>query len=155
MTVNIDALINFLEKSYSELIDSELIEYKSSPKGASGSPVLSLDMGREGVFLSFWRERRILKAITLTIQDDDISNWVFPNELPAPLRKRMTRSWVHENLGEPVRSSPPKIIMKRSFGWTDLYVDKSRLTPTSVQFSYDIADNVRSVTYLPTSELRW
>ncbi|MGV3345561.1 DUF6392 family protein [Enterobacteriaceae bacterium LUAb1] len=155
MTVNINTLIDCLGKSYQELIESELLVYKSPPKGASGSPILSLDMGREGIFLSFWREGRILKSITLTIQDDDISSWIFPNELPAPLLRKMTRSWVHENIGEPVRSSPPKVIMKREFGWTDLYEDNDRPMPTSMQFSYDIADNVRSVTYLPTYELRW
>ncbi|WP_345719096.1 DUF6392 family protein [Brenneria roseae] len=53
--------------SYQELIDSKLIVYKSPPKGASGSPILSLDMAREGVFLSFWRDGRILKAVTLTL----------------------------------------------------------------------------------------
>ncbi|NAT78460.1 pyocin immunity protein [Dickeya dadantii] len=155
MTVNVDVLVNSLGKSYQELIDSELIVYKSPPKGAAGSPVLSLDMAREGVFLSFWREGRILKAVTLTIQDDDISDWIFPNELPAPLQKRMTRSWVHENIGEPLRSSPPKVIMKRAFGWTDLYDAKNRPIPTMMQISYDTLDQVRSVTFLPTSELRW
>ncbi|WP_033576537.1 DUF6392 family protein [Dickeya chrysanthemi] len=155
MTVNVDVLVNSLGKSYQELIDSELIVYKSPPKGTAGSPVLSLDMAREGVFLSFWREGRILKAVTLTIQDDDISDWIFPNELPAPLQKRMTRSWVHENIGEPLRSSPPKVIMKRAFGWTDLYDAKNRPIPTMMQVSYDTLDQVRSVTFLPTSELRW
>ncbi|MDF7679453.1 DUF6392 family protein [Enterobacteriaceae bacterium ESL0689] len=155
MTVNIDALINCLGKSYQELIDSELIVYKSPPKGTSGSPVLSLDMGREGVFLSFWRDGRILKAITLTIQDDDISNWIFPNDLPVPLQKKMTRSWVHENIGVPLRSSPPKVVMRRAFGWTDLYEIQNRPIPTMMQINYDIADQVRSVTFLLASDLRW
>jgi len=87
MIVNIDALINSLGKSYSELVDSAMIVYKSPPRGSSGSPELSLDMAREGIFLSFWRDGRILKAITLTIQDDKNTEWMFPNELPAPLEK--------------------------------------------------------------------
>ncbi|MEE9658960.1 DUF6392 family protein [Enterobacter cloacae complex sp. CARB60] len=155
MTINVNALIEGLGKSYKELIDSELIIYKSPPKGASGSPVLSLDMSKEGVFLSFWREGRILKALTLTIQDDDKADWVFPNNLPEPLAKKMNRKWVHENIGEPLRSTPPKVIMKRSFGWTDLYEAKGYVNPTSMQISYDVADSVRSVTFMPTSELRW
>ena len=88
MTVNVEALINSLGKSYIELVDSGLVVYKSPPKGASGSPVLSLDMAREGIFLSFWRDRRVLKAITLTIQDNEANDWVFPNELPTPLKKK-------------------------------------------------------------------
>ncbi|WP_248846538.1 DUF6392 family protein, partial [Hafnia paralvei] len=99
MTVNVEKLINSLGKSYLELIDSEVIVYKTPPKGASGSPVLSLEMAREGIFLSFWRDGRVLKAVTLTIQDDDITDWVFPNELPPPLQKSMSRQWVHEQMG--------------------------------------------------------
>ncbi|PLR43209.1 MULTISPECIES: DUF6392 family protein [Yersiniaceae] len=155
MTVNVDAMVNSLGKSYIELVDSGLVVYKSPPKGASGSPVLSLDMAREGIFLSFWRNGRILKAVTLTIQDDETTDWVFPNELPAPLKKKMTRSWVHENIGSPLRSTPPKVIMRRAFGWTDLYEAKGRPVPTSMQISYDVMDNVRSVTFMLTAELRW
>ena len=155
MPVNVDAMINSLGKSYIELVDSGLVVYKSPPKGASGSPVLSLDMAREGIFLSFWRDGRILKAVTLTIQDDETTDWMFPNELPAPLEKKMTRSWVHEHFGEPLRSTPPKVIMKRAFGWTDLYEADGRPIPTNMQISYDVMDNVRSVTFMPTSELRW
>jgi hypothetical protein len=155
MIINVNALIAGLGKSYKELIDYELIMYKSPPKGAPGSPVLSLDMSKEGVFLSFWREGRILKALTLTIQDDDKADWVFPNDLPEPLVEKMNRKWVHENFGEPLRSTPPKVIMKRSFGWTDLYEAKGYVNPTSMQINYDVADSVRSVTFMPTSELRW
>ncbi len=155
MTVNVDALINSLGKGYVELVDSGLVVYKSPPKGASGSPVLSLDMAREGIFLSFWREGRILKAVTLTIQDDETTDWIFPNQLPTPLEEKMTRLWVHEHIGEPIRSTPPKVVMRRAFGWTDLYEVKGRTIPTSMQISYNVADNVRSVTFMPTSELRW
>ena len=67
----------------------------------------------------------------------------------------MNRPWVHQYIGEPLRSSPPKIIMRQAFGWTDLYEAKGRAIPTSMQISYDVMDSVRSVTFLPTSELRW
>ena len=67
----------------------------------------------------------------------------------------MSRSWVHERIGEPLRSTPPKVIMRRSFGWTDLYEAKGRAIPTRMQISYDVTDFVRSVTFMPTAELRW
>ena len=44
MTVNIEALLNYLGKGYSEVVEAGLIPYKTAPKGASGSPRLSLDM---------------------------------------------------------------------------------------------------------------
>lgn len=155
MTVNVNALIESLGKSYRDLINSELIMYKSPPKGASGSPVLSLDMAKEGVFLSFWREGRILKSITLSLQHETAADWTFPNELPTPLQKNMSRQWVHKNIGEPLRSTPPKVIMRRAFGWTDLYEATGWPIPISMQINYDVQDNVRSVTFMPTSELRW
>ncbi|PLR41942.1 DUF6392 family protein, partial [Chimaeribacter arupi] len=51
MTVNVDALINSLGKSYKDLLEAELIPYKTPPTGFSGDPDLSLDMAKEGVYL--------------------------------------------------------------------------------------------------------
>lgn len=155
MTVNVEALIHSLGKSYNDLLDAELIPYRTPPTGFSGDPDLSLDMAKEGLFLSFKRNGRVLQAIVLTIQNERVKDWIFPNELPSPLQKKMSRQWVHENVGEPLRSIPPKVIMRKSFGWTDLYEAKGYPIPTSMQISYDTMNNVRSVTFMPTSELRW
>ncbi|WP_279156087.1 DUF6392 family protein [Obesumbacterium proteus] len=155
MTVDVSKLINCLGKNYLELINSGLITYKSPPNASSSDPDLSLNMVKEGLFLSFKRDGRILQAIVLKIQKDKAKDWIFPNELPSPLQKSMSRQWVHEHIGEPLRCIPPKVIMKRAFGWTDLYEAKDLSIPTSMQISYDMIDKVRSVTYMPTSELRW
>ncbi|MNJ56892.1 hypothetical protein D3C77_524560 [compost metagenome] len=112
-------------------------------------------MAKEGLFLSFKREGRVLQAIVLKIQNDKAKDWVFPNALPAPLQPVMTREWVHENIGKPLRSIPPQVIMRRAFGWTDLYEAKGRAIPTSMQINYDVMGFVRSVTFMPTAELRW
>lgn len=155
MTVNINELISSLGKSYLELIDNGLITYKSPPTASSGDPDLSLDMAKEGLFLSFKRDGRVLQAIVLKIQNDKVRDWVFPNDLPVPLQPKMSRQWGHEHVGEPLRSIPPQVIMRRAFGWTDLYEARGRSIPTSMQISYDVTDNVRSITFMPTSELRW
>lgn len=112
-------------------------------------------MAKEGLFLSFKREGRILQAIVVKIQNDKAKNWMFPNELPEPLQRSMSREWVHENIGVPLRSSPPKVVMRRAFGWTDLYEAQNRSIPTMMQISYDTSDQVRSVTFFPASDLRW
>jgi len=155
MTVNVEALINSLGKSHIELVDSGLVIYKSPPKGSSGSPVLSLDMAKEGVYLSFLREGRMLQEVTVKIIRPDIKNWIFPNELPFGLQHKMSRQWVHENIGVPLRSTPPRVIMKWALGWADLFDIKDINNPTSMQIDYDIADNVMDVSFMPTSELRW
>ncbi|HGN8723743.1 TPA: DUF6392 family protein [Enterobacter bugandensis] len=155
MTIDVEALIYSLGKSYQYMLDKDLIPYKSRPKGSSGTPTLNLEMAQEGIFLSFWREGRILKSVTLRIQHEPASSWTFPNELPAPLQASMSRKWVNETLGEPLRSAPPYTVMNKDYGWTDLYEVKDHDIPTSMQINYDVEDRVKSVTFMPTSELRW
>ncbi|EEL2011256.1 pyocin immunity protein [Salmonella enterica] len=155
MTVNVNALIHSLEKTYQELVDAGLITYKTMPESSSGEPNIHLNMAKEGVFLSFKRDNRIFKEMTLRIQNEKIKNWVFPNELPLELQKEMTREWVHKKFGTPMRSIAPQIIMRKEFGWCDLYsIDKTPI-PVSMQFDYDTRDFVKTITFLPTSELRW
>ncbi|EGI5923378.1 pyocin immunity protein [Salmonella enterica subsp. enterica serovar Colindale] len=155
MTVNVDALINSIGKTYQQLFDEGLIPYKTRPTGYSGDPDLTLEMAKEGLHLTFKRDGRQLWSVILRIQYEKVADWLFPNELPSPLQKSMSREWVHQHIGEPLRSIPPKVIMKRAFGWTDLYEAKGRAIPTSMQISYDVMDRVRSVAFMPTSELRW
>lgn len=70
MAINIEALINCLDKSYQEIFDKGLIPYKTKPKGFSGNNVIYLDMVKEGVFLAFYREGKRLKEITLTLLNE-------------------------------------------------------------------------------------
>lgn len=157
MTVNIEALIRHLDETYSDIVDAGLIPYKKIPKGAPGSPMLSLDMPKEGVFLAFDRNGKSLKEITLMIQNQSVRGWVFPNDLPAPLLKqnKMTRKWVHEVFGEPVRSTPPQVVMNVPFGWVDLFSTAGFHIPVSVQIDYDDEDIVKEVAFIPTTSLRW
>ncbi|MFJ5357016.1 DUF6392 family protein [Pectobacterium sp. CHL-2024] len=157
MTVNVDALIRHLGEKYSDIIDAGLIPYKKTPKGSSGSPVLSLDMPKEGVFLAFERNKKTLIEITLMIQNKTVAGWVFPNDLPAPLLKqsKMSREWVHEVFGNPIRSTPPQVIMNESFGWVDLFSSGVRHIQTSIQIDYDEDNIVTEVAFIPTSTLRW
>ncbi|WP_118985859.1 DUF6392 family protein [Photorhabdus sp. CRCIA-P01] len=155
MTVNIDALINSLGKSYQEIFDEGLIPYKTKPTGFPGDSDISLDMVKEGIFLSFLRENKILTEITLTLIDHKRPNFIFPNELPSPLILLMSRQWIHEHFGEPEKSLPPRERLTREIGWTELYTLLDFRIPTSMQVDYDLLERVRLVTFLPTSEVRW
>lgn len=155
MTVNIKALVHGLGKTYQQIIEEGLIPYKTEPSATSGELTLHLEMAKEGVFLSFLREGRILKEISLRIQHDKVKNWMFPNELPFGLKKTMNRSQVHAVFGPPLRSSEPKVIMRRALGRADLYSVDSYQQLTSMQIRYDLAEMVASIVFLPTSELRW
>lgn len=155
MTVNVVELIKNIGRSHQQLVDGKIINYKSQPKAPSGSPVMSLEMTKEGIFLSFEREGKILIEVTLFLQKDGDPKWIFPNELPKPLEKKMTRSWVHKHIGEPTRSAPPKTVMRQEFGWFDLYENKSTPLSVSYQIDYDVMDNAQQITFMSTSKLRW
>lgn len=155
MTVNVEALIRNLGRSYKELVDNEIITYKSDPKGAAGDPVLLLPMANEGVYLAFNREGRILKEIALSIQRDGVKGWIFPNELPTPLQQSMSRIWIHQAFGEPEGAVAPRAIMNRSFGWVEKYTVEDFHTPITMQINYDLDEMVKEVAFILTSEIRW
>lgn len=154
MTVNVEALIGSLGKTYQEVFDAGLIPYKTKPTGYPGDPDLSIDMAREGLYLSFNRSDGVFTEMTLTLLDDKKPTYRFPNKLPSPLVFDMTRQWVHEQFGTPDKSYQPQIIMKRQFGWKDLFSIAGFRIPTSMRITYDLDDRVKAVTYLPTSEVR-
>lgn len=155
MTVNVEALIYSLGQSYNDLLNAGLITYKTPPTGFSGASDISLDMALEGIYLSFRREGRILQDVILNIQRPEISSWDFPNDLPFGLEKKMNIERVHSVFGEPIRSVPPKVIMKRNIGRADLYSVDGLHIPVSMQIRYDMCGMVESVSFFPTSELRW
>lgn len=155
MTVNIEALIYSLEKSYPELIDNGVITYKTEPKGYAGSPNLNLEMAKEGLFLSFRRDGKIFNEKTLYIQHDKVENCIFPNELPLPLQSKMSRKWVHETFGLPDKSIPPRMIGTTMFGWVERFSIDGFHIPVTMRVAYDSDELVKSITYMPTSELRW
>ncbi|MCE1685670.1 DUF6392 family protein, partial [Enterobacter hormaechei] len=93
-----------------------------------------------------------LHEITLRLLMDVKASFIFPNELPSPLKHSMDRVWVKENLGDPIKSIPPRQILRNQFGWKDLYRFTDEI---SMQISYDMMERVKSVTFLPTSEVRW
>ncbi|MGV7962867.1 DUF6392 family protein [Photorhabdus tasmaniensis] len=154
MTVNIDALINSLGKSYQEIFDEGLIPYKTKPKGDPGCYYISLNMIKEGVYLAFRRDSKALFNVTITLIDRNKPSYQFPNQLPLSLVPMMSRQWIHENFGEPEKFHPPEIIMKQQFGWTELYTLLDFRIPTSMQVDYDLFERVESVIFLPASEVR-
>ncbi|PHM29428.1 DUF6392 family protein [Xenorhabdus innexi] len=155
MTVNIKALVNSLGKSYQEIVNIGIIEYKTKPSGFAGSDVITLDMIKEGVFLAFHRNETLLKEITLTLLDEKRINWEFPNVLPYPLNPLMGRQWMHEKLGTPDKFLPPRKRIKKEVGWTELYSALKFEVPVSMQLDYDLQENVKEITFILTSEVSW
>ncbi|MTC59690.1 hypothetical protein GKR50_06635 [Providencia rustigianii] len=161
MSVNIEALVQRLGDTYEELYNDGLIPYKTKPQGNSGDDVVTLDMKKESVFLSFDNPSKTLREVTITVIPDDMRNgWKFPNDIPFGLEQVMTERWLYENLGSPIRSAPEQIIMGISFGKTEVFILKSPLLDkkiaVSMLYGYKKV-NVKSVTflYLDVLENEW
>ena len=155
MTINVEALIRSLGKTYQEIFDNGLIPYKTKPSGYSGSEFVTLNMVKEGVFLSFHRENKTLKEVTLVLIDSKKKNWVFPNQLPTPLQPLMARSWIHGQLGEPDKALPPRKRLRREIGWTEKYTLVDFHIPITLQIDYELNEFVSELGFIPTSEIRW
>ena len=122
MSVNIEALVQRLGDTYDELYNDGLIPYKTKPQGNSGDDVVTLDMKKEYVFLSFDNPSKRLREITITVIPDDMRNqWKFPNELPFGLEQVMTECWLQERFGVPLVSEPEQTVMGINFGKIDVF----------------------------------
>ena len=155
MTVNVEALVRSLDKPYQAIRDAEIITYKTPPKGTQCDLFLTLDMKKEGIYLSFENSpEKILSEITLQLASGR-KNGVYPNELFPPLKPDMSREWAHETFGVPDKSIPPKVIFKRSFGWRDCFSIERLHIPVTMVILYGPDEISESVTFLSTSRLRW
>ncbi|WP_265693957.1 DUF6392 family protein [Providencia rustigianii] len=98
MSVNIEALVQRLGDTYEELYNDGLIPYKTKPQGNSGDDVVTLEMKKESIFLSFDNPSKTLREVTITVIPDDMriipddmrNGWKFPNDIPFGLEQVMT-----------------------------------------------------------------
>ncbi|AKJ41153.1 DUF6392 family protein [Pragia fontium] len=153
MTVNVAALIQSLGKTYREIMDAGLIPYRTKPTGSSGDPFLNLEMAKEGIFLTFNRNDRVFVEMTLRMLNNKNEKYQFPNELPSPLVPKMNRAWIHSQFGESEKSHPPEIFMNDHYGWVELYQYSNSMI--SMQIDYDLQEQVKTITFLPTAKVRW
>jgi hypothetical protein len=155
MTVNINALIGSLGKTYQEVFDAGLIPYKTKPTGYQGDPDMTLSMAKEGINLAFKRDNKRLFAVDLTLLNEEQPNYRFPNDLPPPLVPEMVRQWVHVQIGVPDKFLPPRKRLKKNIGYTDLFTVMGFHIPISMQVDYDLHERVKEVAFIQTADIRW
>jgi len=157
MSVNIEALVQRLGDTYDELYNDGLIPYKTKPKGNSGDDVVTLDMKKEYVFLSFDNPSKKLREITITVIPDDMRNqWKFPNEIPFGLMQVMTEQWLYQHFGSPIRSAPEEQIMGVSFGKMEVFKFKNESLSQDIAISclYGFKKvNVKEITFESLEQL--
>ncbi|MCU8668146.1 DUF6392 family protein, partial [Klebsiella pneumoniae] len=112
MKIDVETLIKHLGKPYQEIFEKGLIPYKTKPHGPIDEDEADLDMRREGMLLVFVNDsEKKLKEVTLRLEDEGKTDWLFPNPMPFGLKPVMTQQWARENLGLPMVHVEAKIVM--------------------------------------------
>jgi len=150
MKVNIEKLIKQIGKAYQDIYDQDLIPYKTKPTGTVSDDIARLDMRREGIFLSFINnQEKNLKEVTLRLEDENKTDWLFPNLLPFGLEAVMTQKWVRERFGHPMIYTEAQIIMTIYVGVEKTYTLPVPDQNIAVTFSYNKYFFVSRITFIP------
>ncbi|MDS0790191.1 DUF6392 family protein [Proteus vulgaris] len=164
MSVNIEALVQRLGDTYDELYNDGLIPYKTKPQGNSGDITLKLQMSKEYVFLAFKNPLKKLSEITLTLIPDNMKNgWVFPNKIPFGLEQVMTDQWLYQHIGNPIKRTPERYVLKSFFlGKTEVFTLKGMTCSNQkvaliASFHPTMKNFVKDITFelLEDLEARW
>ncbi|MEA4664434.1 DUF6392 family protein [Klebsiella pneumoniae] len=148
MIIDVEKLVKQLGKPYHEIYSHGLIPYKTKPHGPIDEDEADLDMKREGLFFSFENDKnKTFKEITLTLEDDDITDWVFPNSMLFNLEPVMTQNWMRERFGFPMIYGEPKTMGSYSRGISEVYPLLPPNQNIAVLFVYDADLFVVSVTF--------
>lgn len=148
MNINVEALIEQLGKPYQDIVSKNLIPYKTKPYGSLSDKYASLDMKRDGMFLAFINNQdKNLKEVTLRLEDENKTDWLFPNPLPFGLEPVMSQKWVRDKLGHPMIYTDAQIIMTVYVGVKEFYTLPAPHQYIVAAFTYDKDFFVQKVTF--------
>ncbi|ROP61784.1 hypothetical protein EDF81_0258 [Enterobacter sp. BIGb0383] len=138
MSVDVEKLIEQLGKSYKDIFKEGLIPYKTKPYGSVSDDTASLEMKREGIYLSFFNDSdKKLKEVMLRLEDEEKTDWLFPNPMPFGLGLVMTQFWVREHFGLPMIYSDEKKIMSFYIGKKEVYALPAPHQNIAAMFTYN------------------
>ncbi|MFO6296707.1 DUF6392 family protein [Rahnella selenatireducens] len=150
MNINVEALIKKLDSPYQEIYNDGLIPYKTKPYGAIDEDVARLDMKREGIYLAFINNsEKILTEVTLTLEDEGKTDWIFPHPMPFSLEPVMTQQWVRGRFGVPMIYVEAKTIMTIYRGVKEFYSLPAPNQNIVISFSYNKDSFVSDITFFP------
>ena len=148
MSIDVETLVKQLGKPYQDIYDQGLIPYKTKPTGTVSDDIARLTMRREGIFLSFINNRgKNLEEVTLRLEDENKTDWLFPNPLPFGLEPVMTQKWVRAKLGHPMIYTDAQIIMTIYVGVKEFYTLPAPHQYIAAAFTYNKDSFVQKVTF--------
>ncbi|HIA3877019.1 TPA: DUF6392 family protein, partial [Klebsiella pneumoniae] len=117
--------------------------------------IYRLDMKREGVFLSFFNNQdKNLKEVTLRLEDENKTDWLFPNLLPFGLEPVMTQRWVRDRFGHPITYVDACVIMTIYVGVEETYILPTPNQNIAAAFSYNKDFFVNRITFIPVEQAK-
>ncbi|ROP61782.1 hypothetical protein EDF81_0256 [Enterobacter sp. BIGb0383] len=150
MTIDVEMLIKQLGEPYQSIYDKGVIPYKTKPNGSVSDDDASLDMKREGIFLSFINnEFKTLKAVTLRLEDEGKTDWLFPNPMPFGLDPVMNQLWVRGHFGIPMIYVESQKVMKFYIGIKEFYPLPVPNQHIVASFTYNEDSFVSNITFYP------
>ncbi|EMD0975626.1 hypothetical protein VP254_000239 [Klebsiella pneumoniae] len=150
MKIDVETLIKHLGKPYQEIFEKGLIPYKTKPHGPIDEDEADLDMRREGMLLVFVNDsEKKLKEVTLRLEDEGKTDWLFPNPMPFGLEPVMTQPWVRARFGLPMIYVDAKVVMTLYRGVKEFYPLLAPDQNIVASFSYNKDFFVESVTFYP------
>ncbi|SVY92533.1 Uncharacterised protein [Klebsiella pneumoniae] len=95
-------------------------------------------MKHEGIYLAFVNDlEKKMKEVTLTLEDESKSDWLFPNPMPFGLEPVMTQPWVRARFGLPMIYVDAKVVMTLYRGVKEFGNDSNLLIVFYVQIMPD------------------
>ncbi|WP_347254230.1 DUF6392 family protein [Leminorella grimontii] len=150
MNIDVEMLVKQLGLRYQGIIEKGLIPYKTKPSGTVSDDICRLDMKREGIFLSFVNNQdKTLKEVTLRLEDENKTDWLFPNVLPFGLEPVMTQQWVRDRFGHPMTYVNARVIMTIYVGVEETYVLPAPNHNIAAAFTYNKDFFVNNITFIP------
>ncbi|HBQ8101366.1 TPA: hypothetical protein L8S89_001348 [Klebsiella pneumoniae] len=150
MNIDVEKLVKQLGKLYQDILKNGLIPYKTEPYGAVDDDESILNMKREGMFLVFTNDPdKKLKEISLKLEDEGKTDWLFPNPMPFGLEPVMTLQWVRARFGLPMIYVDAKVVMTLYRGVKEFYPLLAPDQNIVASFSYNKDFFVESVTFYP------
>lgn len=148
MKIDVETLIKHLGKPYQEIFEKGLIPYKTKPHGPIDEDEADLDMRREGMLLVFVNDsEKKLKEVTLRLEDEGKTDWLFPNPMPFGLKPVMTQQWARENLGLTMVHVEAKIVMTIYMGVKEIYALPMPNQHIAAALTYDKDFFVKKITF--------
>ena len=92
--------------------------------------------------------------MTLTLEDEGKTDWVFPNSMPFSMEPVMTQLWVRERFGLPMIYADAEIIMTIYIGVKEVYALPAPHQYIAAVFIYNKGLFVETVTFYPLEKAK-